>query len=215
MESSEQVETARVEYERGALDESNVDPDPFAQFERWLSEALRAETREPYAMTLATAGADGMPSARIVLLRGFDRRGLSFFTNYESRKGHELAERPAAALLFYWPALERQVRVEGAVERLEPGESDAYFSGRPRGHRLGAWASPQSAGVPGRPFLEERVREAEERFAGREVDRPPHWGGYRVVPRTFEFWQGRPNRVHDRILYERTAGGWRIGRLAP
>lgn len=207
--------TRRLSYERGMLDEGTVSADPFAQFDAWLSEALAMPgIVEPNAMSLATVGDEGRPSSRIVLLRQWDGRGFVFYTNYESRKGGELAHRPAAALLLWWGALERQIRIEGRVERVDNAESDAYFATRPRGHRLSAWASPQSRVVSGKDALEAAMAEAEARFAG-DVPRPPHWGGYRVVPDRFEFWQGRPNRVHDRVAYERVADGWTIARLAP
>jgi pyridoxamine 5'-phosphate oxidase len=213
---SDRIEDARTSYERATLDEDSVAPEPYAQFGLWLDEALgEPGLLEPNAMTVATVGADGRPSARVVLLRGVDERGFVFFTNYESRKGEELDVHPVAALLFFWPNLERQVRVEGLVARLDDAESDAYFARRPRGHRLSAWASPQSRVVAGRAELEAGMRAAEERFAEREVTRPPHWGGFRVAAERFEFWQGRRNRVHDRIAYERSAGTWRILRLAP
>jgi pyridoxamine 5'-phosphate oxidase len=207
---------ARLHYERAELDETSVAHDPFEQFRGWYDEA-RAETAivEPNAMTVATVGADGRPSARIVLLRGFDERGFAFFTNYESRKGHELDVHPDAALLFYWANLERQVRIEGLVARLDAAESDAYFAQRPRGHRVGAWASPQSRPVADRAALDAAVHAVEERFEGREVERPSFWGGFRVAPVRFEFWQGRRNRIHDRIVYEREPGAWRILRLGP
>jgi pyridoxamine 5'-phosphate oxidase len=213
---SEPAPDARLSYERATLDETTVAADPFAQFQTWFEEA-RAEATilEPNAMTLATVGADGRPSARTVLMRGLDPRGFVFFTNYESRKGRELDVHPAAALLFYWANLERQVRIEGLVARLEAADSDAYFARRPRGHRLSAWASPQSRPVAGRVALEDAMRAAEARFEASEVERPPYWGGFRVVAERFEFWQGRPNRVHDRIVSERDAGTWRILRLAP
>jgi len=207
----------RINYERGTLDEGAVAADPFAQFATWLDEALATEGLiEPYAMTVASVDAQGKPDARIVLLRGFDERGFTFFTNYTSRKGEELQANPHAALLFFWAALERQVRIEGAVERLSSAESDAYFAQRPRGHRLSAWASPQSRVVDGRATLEAGMREAEQRFAGVEVTRPDYWGGFRVAGERFEFWQGRRDRVHDRVAYVREASAqWRILRLAP
>jgi pyridoxamine 5'-phosphate oxidase len=170
---------------------------------------------EPHAMVLATADAAGAPSARVVLLRGWDERGFVFFTNYESRKGVELAARPRGTLLFYWPELERQVRIEGEARTLPAAESDAYFARRPRGHRLGAWASPQSRPLPDRAALERAMAEADARFGDDEVPRPPYWGGYRLTPERFEFWQGRPNRVHDRLRYQRSGAGWARDRLAP
>ena len=210
----------RTEYRRATLDEGDVAPDPFRQFERWLDEAIKAQLPEPTAMTLATCGPDDRPAARIVLLKGVDPQGFVFFTNYASRKGTELAARPLAALLFYWTELERQVRIEGTVAKIAPAESDAYFASRPQGSRLGAWASPQSAALADRADLEARFSAAEARFrdTGDAIPRPPHWGGYRVLPDLLEFWQGRRSRLHDRIRYRRDpghAGTWTIDRLAP
>jgi len=207
---------ARVSYERGALDIDSVDGDPLEQFGRWFDAALAADLPEPYAMTVSTVGIDGQPSARIILLRGYDERGFVFFTNYESQKGHELAHTPRAALLFYWAPLEQQIRIEGTVERLGAADSDAYFQQRPRGHRLSAWASHQSSVVPDRRYLEARMADYEREFPA-DVPRPDYWGGYRVKPNRFEFWQGRPDRVHDRILYRRAlaTGAWVIERLSP
>lgn len=209
----------RTEYMRAVLDESSVAPDPFRQFELWFTEAMNSELREPTAMTLATAAADGTPSARIVLLKEFDERGFTFFSNYTSRKGRELADRLRAALLFFWPDLERQVRIEGAVIQLARSESIAYFSGRPRASQLGAWASDQSQPIAGRAALITGFSEADAKYAVPGlVPCPPHWGGYRVVPEAFEFWQGRVSRMHDRIRYRRRRddpGGWVIDRLAP
>ncbi|HEY8504043.1 MAG TPA: pyridoxamine 5'-phosphate oxidase [Gemmataceae bacterium] len=206
----------RREYARGELDERTVDPDPFRQLRVWLDQALAAELIEPTAMTLATATPDGRPSARIVLLKALDERGLVFFSSYEGRKGKELAENPRAALLFYWAELERQVRVEGPTERVAEAESDDYFRRRPVESRLSAAASPQSAVVPSRAFLEERVQELRRQYPDGNVPRPTSWGGTRVVPVLFEFWQGRPNRLHDRVRYRRDeSGNWVIERLGP
>jgi len=210
------IRDSRTTYEKSALDEADAAADPHAQFERWLGEALETDgLPEPNAMTVATVSAGGQPSARIVLLRGHDARGFVFFTNYDSRKGHELDGAGRAGLLFFWAPLERQIRVDGRVERLDATESDDYFARRPRGHRLSAWASPQSAVVPSRAMLEERMADADRRFAGEDVPRPDYWGGYRVVPEAFEFWQGRRNRVHDRVAYVRDGDAWRRERLAP
>lgn len=210
------ITTMRQSYERGELDVASVAPDPFVQFGGWLDTALAADIVEPNAMTVATVGIDGQPAARIVLLRGWDERGFVFFTNYESHKGHDLAHSPRAALLFFWPALERQIRIEGAVTRLSASDSDAYFVQRPRGHRLSAWASKQSTVVRNRAELEAQMAAEDARFADVEVPRPDYWGGYRVEPRRFEFWQGRRNRVHDRIVYRRLPGvDWTIERIAP
>ncbi|MBA2693426.1 MAG: pyridoxamine 5'-phosphate oxidase [Rubrobacter sp.] len=209
------VSALRKEYARGGLHESDLASDPLDQFRTWLSEAFDANLVEPYAMTLATATPEGMPSARIVLLRGFDERGFSFYTNYEGRKGGELETNPRAALVFYWGALERQVRIEGAVSKLSKEESDAYFESRPRGSRIGAWASKQSEVLCRREALEERVEELEEEYSGVEISRPPFWGGFRVRHERVEFWQGRESRLHDRLLYERSGDGWEIVRLQP
>jgi pyridoxamine 5'-phosphate oxidase len=204
----------RDEYRRASLDLPDVDEDPFVQFARWFDEAVAAGLPQANAMTLATVAADGRPSARIVLLKGVDDRGLSFFTNYQSRKARELDFEPRAALLFYWAELERQVRIEGAVEKTPESESDAYFATRPHGSQVGAWASPQSEVIADRAWLEARIAETEARFAA-EVSRPPHWGGYRLSPTVFEFWQGRPSRLHDRIVYRRDGSRWSLARLAP
>ena len=201
-------------YQRGELVEGQASRDPFEQFDRWFAEAQQAGFREPNAMALATADAAGKPSLRTVLLRGWDRRGFCFYTNYESRKGRELEANPNAALLFYWDQLERQVRLEGRIARLSAEDSDAYFSSRPRGHRLGAWVSEQSSSIPNREALEARMREVEARFP-HEVPRPPHWGGYRLTPARFEFWQGRPNRLHDRLAFSADGARWIRERLAP
>jgi pyridoxamine 5'-phosphate oxidase len=198
------------------LDERTVDPDPLVQFSRWYDAAVAVTEDRAAAMTVATVDADGAPSARVVLLRGFDERGFVFYTNYGSRKGVALAERPVAAAVFYWPELDAQVRIEGAVARVAAAESDAYFAARPRGHRIGAWASAQSSPVADRSTLERLVAAAERRF-GDLVPRPPNWGGYRIVPAAVEFWRSRTDRVHDRVLYTRDAAGegWTIERLSP
>jgi pyridoxamine 5'-phosphate oxidase len=209
------ISDLRRDYAHATLDERDVDPDPFVELARWLEQALAARVHEPNAMTLATATRDGAPSARIVLLRGCDARGLTFFTDYRSRKGAELSDNPRCALVFYWPDLERQVRITGAVERLTAAESEAYYRSRPQGSQLGAWASHQSAPIASRAVLEERLREVAERFADGEVPLPAHWGGFRVVPEQFEFWQGRPSRLHDRIRYTLDDGVWRRDRLSP
>jgi len=204
----------RKNYTFGQLSETEVPPNPLGLFQLWFEQAIKAECPEPNSMTLATADASGNPSARIVLLKGADTAGFTFFTNYESQKGKELAARPHAALLFHWHELERQVRIKGTVERVSPAESDEYFHSRPAASRIGAWASPQSAEIPNREFLEE----AEKRFAadfGAKPPRPEHWGGYRLHPTEIEFWQGRPSRLHDRIHYQLDGTHWRIARLAP
>jgi pyridoxamine 5'-phosphate oxidase len=193
-----------------------LNPDPFAQFRQWLDEALTSGLPEPHAMTVATATRAGRPSARVVLLRGFDARGFVFFTSYESRKGRELAENPFASLVFFWPGLQRQIRVEGRVEKVTSAESDAYFDSRPAGHRLAARASDQSQVIPNRQVLETRMREIEEQYAGVEIPRPDYWGGYRVIPAAFEFWRSGANRLHDRFQYTRQdESGWLIQRLSP
>ncbi|HEY7330576.1 MAG TPA: pyridoxamine 5'-phosphate oxidase [Gemmataceae bacterium] len=211
-----QLPEMRKEYTWSDLYEADVAADPLRQFEKWFQEAIAAKLPEPNAMTLATTTPDGQPSARMVLLKGFDASGFTFFTNYESRKGRELATNPRAALLFFWAEFHRQVRIEGTVERVSEAESDTYFRSRPLGSRLGAWASAQSEVIASRAVLEERVREAMQRFPDGEVPCPPNWGGYRVVPLSIEFWQGRPDRLHDRLRYQRIQpSGWRIERLSP
>ncbi|HEY4205918.1 MAG TPA: pyridoxamine 5'-phosphate oxidase [Puia sp.] len=206
----------RKDYKLQSFSENDAQPDPFAQFEKWWKEAIASGVDEINAMTLATASADGMPDARIVLLKGFDTQGFTFFTNYNSAKGNELLENPRASLVFFWKELERQVRISGLVVMVSEAESDAYFNSRPEGSRVGAWASPQSEFIEDREWLEENEKKMREQFPDGAIERPAHWGGYRVRPTRVEFWQGRPNRLHDRILYslEKT-GKWKIGRLAP
>ncbi|MBX3205627.1 MAG: pyridoxamine 5'-phosphate oxidase [Labilithrix sp.] len=206
----------RTEYARAGLDESDLDPSPTRQIERWLREAIDAGHPEPTAMTLATATSGGEPSARVVLLKGVDARGLVFFTNYESAKGNDLAENPRACANLFWVLLERQIRVNGAVVKVTREESEAYFRGRPRESQLGAWASEQSGVLEGRAALEARLAAVRERFGDGEVVCPPHWGGFRVVPDRVELWQGRPSRLHDRLRYTRIDDQrWRVERLSP
>jgi pyridoxamine 5'-phosphate oxidase len=205
----------RREYTRAALAEADVDADPVVQFGRWFEQAEAAGLLEPTAMTLATATPDGRPSARMVLLRGFDERGFCFYTNYQSRKGVELAANPWAALVFWWGELERQVRIEGPVEPTSRAESEAYFSSRPQGSQLSAAASPQSRVIPDRAVLERRVAELATEASDGQVPLPDFWGGYRLTHEVVEFWQGRPNRLHDRLRYRRAGDAWKIERLAP
>lgn len=206
----------RREYTKGGLRRADLDPQPLVQFQKWFEEALNSQLLEPSAMTLATVEADGRPSARIVLLKGADERGFLFFTNYESRKGRELATNARSALVFHWAELERQICIAGDVTKVSRAESEKYFALRPRGSQLGACVSKQSSPVPDRAFLEARLQELEKQFMNRDVEMPTHWGGYVLAPIRIEFWQGRPNRLHDRFQYSKQGDNtWRIDRLSP
>ena len=205
----------RKDYKQHSLNEADVAADPYTQFDRWWNEALAAEVDEVNAMTLATASKEGIPSARIVLLKGYDTNGFVFFTNYKSHKGKELLDNPHAALVFFWKELERQVRIEGMVEKISAAESDEYFYSRPEGSRIGAWSSPQSEIIADRTVIETNVASYTKQFAGKTIPRPEHWGGYRVIPGVFEFWQGRSSRLHDRFRYTKNNDVWKPERLAP
>ena len=209
------IQDIRKSYTAGKLRREDLNADPVAQFGAWLQAAIDADVPEPTAMTLATVGENGQPSARVVLLKGVDAQGFRFYSSYESRKGTDLEQNPKAALVFYWHALERQVRVEGSVQKLTREESERYFKSRPHGSQLGAWASQQSRAIEGREGLEARLKELESLYKEGEVPLPDFWGGYLVVPRALEFWQGRPNRLHDRFRYSRHGDTWEIARLAP
>jgi pyridoxamine 5'-phosphate oxidase len=210
------IASLRKDYKLQSLSEEDVLADPFAQFGKWWKEALGAGIDEINAMTLATASADGMPDARIVLLKGFDEKGFVFFSNYHSSKGQQLTENPRACLVFFWKELERQVRISGLSVPVSDEENDEYFNSRPEGSRIGAWASPQSEVIDGREWLEQNEKKVRERFPGKDIARPPYWGGFRIKPTHIELWQGRPNRLHDRIRYSlQRTGSWKIERLAP
>lgn len=209
------INTLRHDFSKQTLDESQVDKSPFLQFEKWFKEAVDAHVNEPNAMTVATASKSGKPAARILLLRNFNENGFVFYTNYDSRKGEEIDANPHCALLFFWPELERQVRIEGKLIKQTAAESDLYFNTRPRTSKLGAWTSPQSKVVKNRKELDELYEQMSQRFPSEDVPRPPRWGGYVLQPDSIEFWQGRPSRMHDRILYTLVNGNWKIERLAP
>ncbi|NUQ82542.1 MAG: pyridoxamine 5'-phosphate oxidase [Bacteroidetes bacterium] len=211
----DQLAALRQSYTKADLSESSIRPDPTDQFDDWFQQALSAGIPEPNAMTLATATADGFPSARIVLLKSFDRKGYVFYTNYTSRKAEELAGNPRAALLFFWPELERQVRIEGRVEKVTTAESVKYFLSRPYGSQIGAWVSPQSSVITTRSLLEQKWDDMKRKFQEGKVPLPDFWGGYRVIPSSVEFWQGRPNRLHDRLRFRQSDGQWFLERLAP
>jgi pyridoxamine 5'-phosphate oxidase len=209
------ISALRKEYRLSRLDFENLDVSPFHQFRFWLNDAIRAQVAEPTAMTMATATADGKPSARIILLKDLDTDGFTFFTNYDSRKGKQLGVNPYAALVFFWPELERQIRVEGKVLKASQKDSDEYFNTRPEGSRIGSWASPQSQRIPGREYIENLQRDYLRLFQNNKLERPENWGGYKLIPDLFEFWQGRENRLHDRFEYTLNGNMWEINRLAP
>lgn len=210
------IQTLRKEYTKEELDISVVDKSPILQFKSWFEEALSAEVNEPNAMVVSTVSVDNKPSARVLLLKGFDENGFSFYTNYESKKGKQLALNPNACITFFWPELERQVRIEGVITKVSAKESDDYFAVRPKGSQIGAWASPQSMVIPSRDILVHNQEALDEKYASSKVDRPEHWGGYILKPNLIEFWQGRHSRLHDRICYELNASNnWKIERLAP
>ena len=213
--NKQNLQDLRQEYRSAELAETDVESNPILQFKKWFTEAVDAKLFEPNVMTLATANASGKPSARILLLKGFDEDGFVFFTNYNSDKGKDLAENPQASLVFFWPELERQVRIDGLVSKIAAEDSTAYFHSRPLGSQIGATASPQSSVIPNRTVLEEKVKQLTAEFEGQEIPRPLHWGGYLLSPTHIEFWQGRPSRLHDRINYHLVEGSWIINRLAP
>lgn len=205
------IASIRKDYSQKQLNENDVEKNPFIQFDRWFGETLESKVSEPNAMILATATSDGKPSARVVLLKQFDSKGFSFFTNYQSKKGEQITQNPFGSIVFFWPELERQIRIEGAIKMASEEESETYFQSRPEGSRIGAWISPQSKVIPNRDHLESLLNSIKES----PKNRPPHWGGYILTPTLFEFWQGRPNRLHDRIQYTLKGNSWVIERLAP
>lgn len=209
------INTLRHDFSKQTLDEKDVNKTPFFQFEKWFREAVDAHVKEPNSMTLCTATKEGKPSARILLLRNFDERGFVFYTNYRSRKGEEIIKNPNAALLFFWPELERQIRIEGLLIKQSEEESDLYFNTRPRESKLGAWTSEQSKVIESRKILDEEYEKLSKKYPDENVPRPPHWGGYILNPTSIEFWQGRPSRLHDRVLYTFENNNWKIERLAP
>lgn len=209
------ISSIRKEYALKQLDESEVDKNPFVQFGIWFDDALIAEVNEPNAMILSTVSSEGRPSSRVLLLKGLDENGFTFFTNYKSRKALHIENNPFASLLFFWPELERQIRIEGEIIKVSSEESDEYFSSRPEGSKIGAWVSPQSSVIKSRGFLESIKMVIEGQFANKSISRPPNWGGYRLEPNLIEFWQGRPNRLHDRVQYSLHQSKWKIERLAP
>ena len=210
------LQSLRTDYKAASLSESDIFENPFMQFDKWFSDALNAKVLEPNAMCLATATETGLPTARIVLLKEFDEKGFVFYTNYDSEKGKTLLQNPVAAVVFFWGDLERQIRIEGVVEKVNETESDAYFKVRPKGSQFGAIISQQSTVIPDRGYLEEKLEKLEKKYADKEVERPKNWGGYRVIPNKIEFWQGRRNRLHDRLVYLHQKDGlWKIVRLAP
>ncbi|HEY8402141.1 MAG TPA: pyridoxamine 5'-phosphate oxidase, partial [Cytophagaceae bacterium] len=215
MKSDKKLSDIRNEYKLEELVREKVSDSPFKQLEYWINEAVNAKLYEPTAMTISTVDATGKPSSRVVLLKGLEEDGLTFFSNYKSKKGLELETNPYIAINFFWPELERQVRIQGKTEKVNSEVSDAYFNSRPEGSKLGAWASPQSQTISSREELVNRMEKYQKEFEGKEIPRPDYWGGYKVIPEYFEFWQGRPNRLHDRIAYSKKNGNWVIERLAP
>lgn len=215
MKKTASLNNLRREYKLNKLSEETVHKSPFSQFENWFNQVVKMRTVEPNAMILATAGSKSKPSVRVVLIKGISNRGIIFFTNYKSRKGQELSQNSSAALLFYWAELERQVRIEGKIMKISRVESQKYFDTRPVESRIAAWASEQSKKISGREYLEKRFREFEKKFTGKKIPIPPNWGGFKVIPDYFEFWQGRENRLHDRICFKKVNKNWRIFRLAP